>query len=297
MSSLLDDGVLRAPRRRPHWASAGFNRGDDEFGIGPAHSTPVGGERVFARFVREIGRGIGRAATRWVAAFLVMAGIARKVRRLRRLGVGGRGIDCLEVLSWASRRTCEIHGLEISVEGSLPTEPCVIVSNHVSYLDPLVVLSLTPARPIAKAAVAWWPLIGRLACELGVTFVNRRSMQQRARVLRRAIRTLREGMAVLNFPEGTTSTGEELLPLHRGIFGAARIAAVPIVPVWLEYSPRWLAWVGNRAFLGHYLRFSRLGRSSVTVRFGTPILASSELSARALSMQVAERMRALRTGG
>lgn len=242
-------------------------------------------------------RMVGRAIARWTSALIVMGRIARALRRARVMSRVAADLEAGRLLSWASKRTCEIHGLDISVVGSLPPVPCVIVSNHVTYLDPMVVLSLNAARPIAKSAVAWWPLIGRLACRLGVIFVNRRSMQQRARVLRWVIRTLSHGMAVLNFPEGTTSTGEGLLPFHRGIFGAARIAGVPVVPVWLEYSPKWLAWVGNRAFLGHYLRFSLLERSSVTVRVGAPIFPRPEVSAQALAVYAAERMRALQAGG
>jgi 1-acyl-sn-glycerol-3-phosphate acyltransferase len=159
-------------------------------------------------------------------------------------------------LSAAVRELCRIHAIEVDVRGMFPDRPCVLAANHLSYLDPLVILSQIPAAPIAKAEVEDWPVIGPAARALGVSFVDRSSIPRRARVLRRAIAALRAGVNVLNFPEGTTTRGNKILPFHRGIFGAAMIADVPVVPIALSYEDRDLAWTDNAMFLPHYWRMS-----------------------------------------
>lgn len=164
-------------------------------------------------------------------------------------------------LTTAVRELCAIHAIDVDVVGVFPERPCVLVSNHVSYLDPLVILAQVPAAPISKAEVADWPVIGPAARALGVNFVDRASIPRRASTLRRAIATLQAGVSVLNFPEGTTTRGVRLLPFHRGIFGAAILANVPVVPIALSYDDRDLAWTDNATFLPHYWRFSSLPRA------------------------------------
>jgi 1-acyl-sn-glycerol-3-phosphate acyltransferase len=171
-------------------------------------------------------------------------------------------------LAAAVRELCRIHSIEVDVQGVFPERPCVLVANHLSYLDPLVILSQRPAAPIAKAEVEDWPIIGPAARALGVNFVDRGSMMKRARTLRRAVLALRAGVNVLNFPEGTTTNGSRLLPFQRGIFGAAMIAEVPVIPLVLSYENRRLAWTDNATFLPHYWRLSNLphARARLIVR-------------------------------
>lgn len=173
-----------------------------------------------------------------------------------------------DALSATMRELCAIHAVDVEVTGRLPERPCVLVANHLSYLDPLVILSRLPAAPIAKAEVADWPVIGPCGRALGVHFVDRASMMARAAVLRGALASLRAGVSVLNFAEGTTTDGSRLLPFHRGIFGAAILAGVPVVPLALRYDDLELAWTGNATFLPHYWKLStrRAARARLTVR-------------------------------
>jgi 1-acyl-sn-glycerol-3-phosphate acyltransferase len=165
-------------------------------------------------------------------------------------------MDRARALTAAMRDLCTIHAIDVDVIGVVPERPCVIAANHLSYLDPLVILSQLPAAPIAKAEVADWPLIGPAAAALGVSFVDRASIAARVRVLRRALGALRDGVNVLNFPEGTTTDGSRLLRFHRGIFGLAMLAGVPVVPVAIAYDAAELAWTGNATFLPHYWKLS-----------------------------------------
>jgi 1-acyl-sn-glycerol-3-phosphate acyltransferase len=135
----------------------------------------------------------------------------------------------------------------------------------------MVLLSLVPAVPIAKHEVRRWPLLGAAAGSFGVLFVDRCSPWSGARVIRASMRALAGGVSVLGFPEGTTTDGTRLLSFRRGLFGVARLAGVPIVPVALRYPDPSLCWYDDQLFLPHYLRTAFRRESNVEVRIGTPI--------------------------
>jgi 1-acyl-sn-glycerol-3-phosphate acyltransferase len=171
----------------------------------------------------------------------------------------------------ASRAMCEAHTIEARVTGALPAQPAILVANHLSYIDPMVIGSLVACVGVAKAEVAGWPVIGARLRDLGVMFVRRGDAYSGARVLRGAMAALRDGASVLNFPEGTTSYGDDVLPFHRGIFAAAWLTGTPIIPVHLSYDDRRVAWVGDETFLPHYITLARRERVIAHVHFCAPI--------------------------
>jgi 1-acyl-sn-glycerol-3-phosphate acyltransferase len=177
-----------------------------------------------------------------------------------------------ERLQEVTSRLCADNNVVFEVRGARPPAGSVIVANHLSYVDTLVLPSLLPSTCIAKREVADWPVIGPMTERLGVLFVDRGSVTSGARVLRQAIRALEAGVAVIAFPEGTTSLGHSLLPFRRGIFGAARRLGVPVVAAALSYDDDAVAWTGDAGFLGHYVR-GVAGKRSTTVRmcFSAPI--------------------------
>jgi len=173
----------------------------------------------------------------------------------------------------ACAQIARAHGMRLSVRGALPAGPAVLVANHVSYLDPIAIAAFIGCAPIAKGEVSSWPIIGGAARGLGAIFVERSSSAGRVRALQRALATLRAGVPVLNFPEGTTTDGTRLLPFHRGIFGIARLAGVPIVPIAVRCE-RSLAWHGNAPFVPHYLRTS-MTEPVIELDIGRPIAATT----------------------
>jgi 1-acyl-sn-glycerol-3-phosphate acyltransferase len=203
---------------------------------------------------------IGLARAVACGGWLLQRGVGR--RRPRDPLAAARGLS--ELVGQVGRR----HGLEIEVRGWVPAHPCVVVANHLSYLDPIALLSLLPALPVCKAEVAGWPVLGPRVRASGVLLVDRTDPWSGARVLRRMRAALAAGASVLVFPEGTTTAGDRVLPFRRGAFGIARRAGVPIAPAALRYrDPRW-AWTGGDRFLPHYLRAAAAGRIQVQVAFG-----------------------------
>lgn len=170
-------------------------------------------------------------------------------------------------LSWVAENMCALHGVRPTVRGALPTQPSLLVANHISYFDPMIISSLTPCTAVAKREVAGWPCVGELMRRLGVLYVDRDDACSGARVLREAMRSLSRGVSVLVFPEGTTTRGDGVLPFKRGSFGAAALAGVPIVPVALRYESPKAAWVGDDLFLPHYVRTMSKPYTRVSVEF------------------------------
>jgi 1-acyl-sn-glycerol-3-phosphate acyltransferase len=181
--------------------------------------------------------------------------------------------DAAARLSAALRAVGDAHDLRVRVTGELPREPSLLVANHVSYLDPLAILSVVPAMPIAKHEVAAWPVVGGVARALGVAFVDRHRPWSRVRALRRVHAALVANASVLSFPEGTTTDGTRVLPFQRGCFGIAARLDRPVVPIAIRYDDRDLAWTGNAAFLPHYLATVKRERCDVHLVIAPAIYA------------------------
>jgi len=177
------------------------------------------------------------------------------------------------VLQQIARLLLRVHDIEVEESGIRPGGPSLIVANHVSYLDPLVILACHPALPVAKEEVRTWPVIGTLCERAGVQFVSRASASSGAAALRTMARTLADGASILNFPEGTTSAGREVLPLKPGCFGVARAASVPVVPAAIAWDSESMSWTGDASFVPHYLKTAARERIRVRLRWGAAIEA------------------------
>ena len=192
-------------------------------------------------------------------------------------------IKRLIALMWALRpggeikaRTSEIvksHGLDIRVEGTIPGKQCILVANHLGYLDPIVIASLVKCRPVAKRELSKWPALGPALKSLGLIFYKRGDICSGYKTLRKAIEALRAGERVLVFPEGTTTDGSEVLPFKRGIFGVAKRLEIPIVPIRVDFRDPACAWPGwsSDSLAKHYWKQANRKRTHITIQFLEPI--------------------------
>lgn len=187
------------------------------------------------------------------------------------------------------RRALAKHRVAMEVRGPVPVGPAVLVANHLSWLDPLLIRAITKVAAIGKAELARWPYFGSRLREAGVIFVDRGDPFSGARALLQAARVLKAGGQVLNFPEGTTTRGD-LLPFHRGIFQVALRLEVEVVPIRIEIPPE-LHWVGEANFLPHYLRLAGRPETMVRVHLAPPLGPAP--SAQALAERARESIRGL----
>ena len=139
------------------------------------------------------------------------------------------------VQAWA-QRMLGLWGIRLVVVGEPPLRgPVLVVANHISWLDILVLHAARHCRFVSKSDVKHWPLIGALATGSGTLFIERASRRDAMRVVHHMADALRAGEVVAVFPEGTTSDGIHLLPFHANLIQAAISADAPVVPVALRF--------------------------------------------------------------
>jgi len=154
-------------------------------------------------------------------------------------------------------------GISIKTEGNPPNFPCVIVCNHRSYLDPILILREVEGYPVAKAQLAKWPIIGSGAKMAGILYLRREHAGSRSGILRQMLGRIEAGYPIIIFPEGTTSSVSGTIAFQKGAFKLAAQAGIPVVPCAIFFADKRDYWVGKQSFLVHAMR--RFGAKKIVV--------------------------------
>ncbi|MCU0820223.1 MAG: 1-acyl-sn-glycerol-3-phosphate acyltransferase [Beijerinckiaceae bacterium] len=183
------------------------------------------------------------------------------------------------------RYLCFVLGVRVIREGKLdPRRPLMIVSNHVSWLDIVIISSLFPVSFIAKSEVGTWPVVRNLARLQRSIFVERERRAKTAAVNAAIAERIGQGDAMVLFAEGTTSDGLRILPFRSALLGAAQAATAEageavLQPLSIRYTHRGglpiaraemaeIAWYGDMD-LGPHLA-ALLAGPGITVRVSLP---------------------------
>jgi 1-acyl-sn-glycerol-3-phosphate acyltransferase len=181
-----------------------------------------------------------------------------------------RGQPAARMTSTAIRLCFKAMGCPIHVEGKEHTDghgACIYVSNHTSYSDVPIVMSLlkTNYHFVAKNEINDMPFIGTFLRKLGHFAFERTKLRERSRQAGEMEQALRRGESLFVFAEGTFTAQPGVRPFHLGAFRAAVKAARPIIPVALK---------GARRFLQDGTFLPRPSR--VVVTFGPPVIPAAE---------------------
>jgi 1-acyl-sn-glycerol-3-phosphate acyltransferase len=149
-------------------------------------------------------------------------------------------IDAPAKQAWIKRWSiwvAKMLGLNIRLHGIIDPSlrSALIVANHTSWLDIVVINSIQPSAFIAKAEIERWPVVGLLVARSGTLFIERGKRHAVHKVLQAAISRLQQSSFVAVFPEGTTNNGKSLLPFHGNLMEAAIRANVPVQPLAIAY--------------------------------------------------------------
>lgn len=139
----------------------------------------------------------------------------------------------------------------------------LIVSNHQSYLDVIVIASLFPTLFVAKKEVKQWPLLGWLASLGGTVFIDRHAFRGGMHSAHEVSAVLKRGASVNIFPEGTSSDGTKVFPFKPSLLKAAIDTDVNILPLSINYllvngmpmnteARDSVCWYGAMEFLPHF---------------------------------------------
>jgi 1-acyl-sn-glycerol-3-phosphate acyltransferase len=169
------------------------------------------------------------------------------------------------------------------------------VSNHVSWVDIVVIGSLSPVAFVAKSEVRQWPLVGITAEIERTVFVDRTRRQQAADAVGAIAQRLASGTSVVLFAEGTSSDGTRVLPFRSALLGAVEqaddILMQPMaicytglhgIPMGRQYRPL-VAWYGDLDFMPHIKAFIERGAVDAVVSYGTPVAADAKADRKAMT--------------
>jgi len=155
------------------------------------------------------------------AAMLVLRGSA-----LRRFQIA--------VLRKNGRVILAVLGIEMKAEGLenwKPGHAYMLVSNHLSYIDTLLIASVQPVVLVSTMEVRETPFLGQVVNASGCLFVERRSRERLREEIKLMTDTLKEGFSLAFFPEGTTTNGSSVLEFKSSLFAPAQRAEVEVLPV------------------------------------------------------------------
>lgn len=138
-------------------------------------------------------------------------------------------------LQLCSRRVLGIFKPSIQTFGTVPTRG-LLVSNHLSYVDILVLSSITPAIFVSKEEVKNWPVFGWFAKMGGTLFVNRNRRTRVGETTNEIQSVLDQGTLVVLFPEGTSSDGKTVLPFKSSLLEPATRQTHSLFAALIQYE-------------------------------------------------------------
>jgi 1-acyl-sn-glycerol-3-phosphate acyltransferase len=174
-------------------------------------------------------------------------------------------------------------GVRVERRGPAPRPGSLLVANHVSWLDILVLLATSPVRLVAKGEVGAWPGIGKLAGLSGAIFLDRARPKDLPRTVGEVAAALQAGRSVAVFPEGTTFCGVGRGRFRPAMFQAAIDTNAPVVPTSINYDSTAAAFVGDDTLWDSVRRVAAVRSLTVTLVTARALRPAPEADRRALA--------------
>ncbi len=195
-----------------------------------------------------------------------------------------------------SRQLLGIFNIGLQIEGPQPGRGeggCLIVANHISWLDIFVLNAIHPVRFIAKSEVRAWPFIGWLCQRSGTIFIDRamrpKSTHQNSSLVNQHVgRLLKQGTCIGLFPEGTTTDGKQVGHFHSALIQPAIETETRLCPIALRYQDQdgeleiAAAFVGDMTLAQSIWQILRCPHLNALVVF-TPVLLTANANRRVLA--------------
>ena len=183
---------------------------------------------------------------------------------------------------WA-RGFAAIVGMRAELRGQPPLPPCLLVSNHLSYVDVMLLALHAESIFVAKSEIARWPFIGRICRALNTIFIDRKRKRDLPRIVAAMTDALQKGRTVVFFPEATSTPGRTVLPFKSPLFEAAvrtrcgvRYAALTYqTPSDPSAAHQSVTWWGDMSLLGHLYGLLRLPGFDASILFSSETLRAN----------------------
>jgi len=187
-----------------------------------------------------------------------------------------------------------IIGLKIQVQGPKPDCPFLLVSNHLSYIDPLLFWRYLDATFVAKSEIKSWPFFGWGAREAGVLFINRELRKDVHRMNECISECISEDQGVILFPEGTSTKGDEVQPFNAPLLQYSIDANLPVHYAAISYKAPlpWkthldVCWWGEMSFFSHFWKLLKMPEFKAIITFGNKTISAQDRKILAEKLQKA----------
>lgn len=184
---------------------------------------------------------------------------------------------------WA-KAIVTILGIKIHTNAIVPVTPFFLVSNHLSYLDIVVLASQIDCVFVAKREVKRWPVFGLLSRSMNTIFIDRMRAADIPRVNALIGETLQSGQNIVVFPEGTSTAGANVLPFKPSLLEPVARGNFPVAYASIRYrtppgetpAPLSVCWWGAMTLLPHLWGVFCLPEIEATLTFGAETLQGSD---------------------
>jgi 1-acyl-sn-glycerol-3-phosphate acyltransferase len=192
-----------------------------------------------------------------------------------------------------------IIGAKVEVCGPNPEMPCLLVANHLSYLDIFLIGHALGNVNVSREDVQSWPIFGFLATVQGTIYINRSSPRDTQRVNERIRHAYDEGYGITFFPEARIGPGKDVARFNSSLLQPAASEDIPVHYAALHYAtlPGYppasevIVWPRGVSFVGHMKRVLRMPGFRARITFGEEPMCSDDRKELAEQLWVAVRER------
>ncbi len=192
----------------------------------------------------------------------------------------------------------KLMNIHVRVHGELAEDNHLMVANHISWKDIVLLSSLYPTTFVAKSEISRWPVVGWMSVRTGTLFIKRGSISDVRRLNKQIAEILRAGERVTVFPEGGTGEGEEIAHFYPGMFQAVvdieeqiNIGVQPVVIIY-KVDGRLSAdipYTGDTNMLKNL--WAILGFKQITADvYFTPVIQATSCSRKELAQKTYQQM-------
>ncbi|MFH1656015.1 MAG: lysophospholipid acyltransferase family protein [Candidatus Omnitrophota bacterium] len=179
----------------------------------------------------------------------------------------------------------QILGIKVIIEGkehASGRKNFLIISNHLTYIDGIVMGSLFPVLFVSKKEVKSWPLFGVMVSLAATIFIDRERRNETPVYVEKISNILKNKINVMIFPEGTSTDGTRLLSFQTAFFSSPIISKTPVLPIAIRYlqidnqkiseaNKDMVYWYGKMPFFTHLWEVLKLRKIVVKVKINPAI--------------------------
>lgn len=177
-----------------------------------------------------------------------------------------------------------VANMKIEVIGAMPKPPFFLVSNHLSYIDIPAYRAVLETVFVAKSDIESWTMVGRMVRDMGTIFIDRKNRRDIPRAGNAVVERIEAGEGVIIFPEGTSTSGEEVLPFNSSFLEFAAKNNLPVFYASISYrtddktgkASKYVCWGEEISFVDHMIRMFELKEFTAVLTFGDEPLIKSD---------------------